>query len=51
MSGLLHHVITCCIMLVMDEFGFERMEEALHWSVAIAIGPRGTIPAPAAGTT
>ena len=26
-------------MLVMDEFGFERVEEALHRSVVIAIGP------------
>src|SRR5207248_9228276 len=31
--------LTCCIMLVMDEFGFERVEEALHRSVVIAIGP------------
>src|ERR1700739_1025642 len=30
--------LTCCIMLVMDEFGFERVEEALHRSVVIAIG-------------
>ena len=30
--------LTCCIMLVMDEFGFKRVEETLHRSVVIAIG-------------
>src|SRR6266516_4104639 len=34
-SGLL----TCCIMLVMDELGLERVKEALHRSVVVAIGP------------
>src|SRR5215204_1414210 len=32
-------LLTCCIILVMHQFGFERMEEALHRSVVIAIGP------------
>ena len=34
----------CCIMLVMDKLGFERVEEALHRCVVIAIG-RGLIEA------
>src|SRR6266478_6294111 len=29
--------LSCCIMPVMDELGFERVEEALHRGVVIAI--------------
>ena len=36
--------LMCCIMLVMDKLGFERVEEALHRCVVIAIG-RGLIEA------
>jgi hypothetical protein len=34
-----------CIMLVMDEFGFDRVEEALHRTVVIAVALRATISA------
>src|ERR1700679_1767577 len=29
--------LPCCITAVMDEFGFDRVEEALHRSVVIAV--------------
>ena len=31
-------VIPCCILPVMDELGFERVEEALHWGIVVAVG-------------
>src|SRR5262249_8267243 len=31
--------LTYCILLVMDEFGFDGVEKALHRSIVIAISP------------
>jgi transposase InsO family protein len=30
--------LSCCILTVMDEFGFERVEEALHRGIVVAVG-------------
>jgi hypothetical protein len=32
-------VLPCCIMPVMDKLGLERVEEALHRGVVVAVGP------------
>src|SRR4051812_49054714 len=31
-------VLPCCIVLVMDELGLERVEETLHRGIVVAIG-------------